>query len=239
MTGSAMLPVIAAEMSGIARIEASVTKTVITPMMTITPTIARGTFLAGARTSPSGAGGSEAEKRPAHEGNASDPPNPQPIEAAVRGGVVRIEQRREIVDAEEEEEGNRQSERRGELRHEEAAEEKLEDRLGDAVDRQADDHHDDGQHDECELRSIGDTHPWEEEARRGVGTRGHGKNHSPTVSPGGEPTGYGTGLPARPLIDAALERPCARHLSEDQGNQELTNQHDVKTPEERRAGGPE
>src|ERR1700693_31016 len=51
MTGSAMLPVMAAGMSGIARIEATVTKTVMMPILTITPTMARGTFLAGSRTS--------------------------------------------------------------------------------------------------------------------------------------------------------------------------------------------
>ena len=69
ITGSAMLPVMAPLMSGIERIDAIVTKTVRTPMLTITRTIARGTLRAGSCTSSAMA--------PA----ASKPRNVQPMNA--------------------------------------------------------------------------------------------------------------------------------------------------------------
>ena len=80
-----MLPVIAVLMSGIARIEARVTKTVITPMITIVPTMARGTLRAGSCTSSAiEPAASKAEERPAHERHGAEPAEPQPVEAAVR-----------------------------------------------------------------------------------------------------------------------------------------------------------
>ena len=64
-----MLPVMAAGMSGSPGSNAIVTKTVITPMLIITPTIARGTFLAGSWTSS------------AIDPAASNPRNVQPMNA--------------------------------------------------------------------------------------------------------------------------------------------------------------
>ena len=59
------------------------------------------------------------------------------------------------------------------------------------------------------------------------------------VCPVREPAVAGAEQLARPLIDAALERPFRDQVAEDTGDGHLADEDDGKAPEERRSGGKE